>query len=166
MTEPVNKNFLSPVGFRFLINKIPHVNFFVTAVNLPGLTVASVKSPSPFVKIPLPGDHAEFNNLELTFMVDEDMRNYMEIYDWLVGTGFPKDYNQYKKISEENGIYSDAKLILLTSAMNPNIEFTFESAFPVSISDLQFKTQESDIVYSEATVTFEYLKYTMARLPK
>ena len=28
-TEPTNKNFLSPLGFKFVIQKTPNVNYFV-----------------------------------------------------------------------------------------------------------------------------------------
>jgi hypothetical protein len=38
---PENKNFLSPLNFRFQIKKAPHVNFFVQSVNIPAISSTS-----------------------------------------------------------------------------------------------------------------------------
>ena len=35
--QPTNPQFLSPVGFNFNIRKLPNTNYFVQAVNLPGV---------------------------------------------------------------------------------------------------------------------------------
>ena len=32
---PSNRNFLSPLNFKFTIKKAPHVNFFIQKVNVP-----------------------------------------------------------------------------------------------------------------------------------
>ena len=41
-TQPTNKNFLSPLGFRFTIKKAPNLNFFVQSVNIPTLSLGTV----------------------------------------------------------------------------------------------------------------------------
>ena len=35
------------------------------------------------------GDDLTFDNLEITFLVDEKLANYIELHNWLVGIGFP-----------------------------------------------------------------------------
>jgi hypothetical protein len=169
MTEPVNKNFLSPLGFDFKIKKIPTTNFFVTRANIPNITLGVVESPTPFVKLPIPGDKIQFGDLQLTFKVDEDMKNYIEIFNWMIALGFPHNYGQYSAIKKINkssgeGIYSDAVLTVLTSSMNPNIEFSFVNAFPYSLTDIEFSSQGTDVEYLEATVGFRYELFTIASL--
>lgn len=169
MNTPVNKNFLSPLGFSFSIKKLPTTNFFVTRATLPGFNLGIATVPNPFVRIPLPGDKIDFSDLQVTFKIDEDMKNYIEIYNWVMGLGFPDNYGQYDALKKQQrgsgeGVYSDASLTVLTSAMNPNIEYTFRNAFPYSISDVDFNTSSADVEYIEATVSFKFELFTIGQV--
>lgn len=176
--QPSNKNLLSPFGFKFSIKKTPTINWFVQAVNLPSVSLNKILFPNPFINIPITGDHLEFGDLSITFRVDEDMKNYLEIYNWLQGIGFPDDFNQYTELAPRNrsilpgrgdslqgkSIYSDASLMVLTSAMNPIIEIVFIDCFPTNLSELSFDTRLTDMIYVEATVTFAFRKFNFNRL--
>ena len=169
MTTPTNKSFLSPLGFDFSIKKLPTTNFFVTRATIPGFTLGIAAAPTPFVKLPIPGDKIEFNDLQVTFKIDEDMKNYLEVFNWIMGLGFPDRYEQYAALKRKgkgtgDGIYSDASLTILTSAMNPNMEFTFRNVFPYSLTDVDFTTSIADVEYLEATVGFRYELFTVSTL--
>ena len=43
--QPDNINYLSPVGFRFSIEYIPKTNWFLTSVNLPGISLGEINQP-------------------------------------------------------------------------------------------------------------------------
>lgn len=162
---PSNKNFLSPLGFRFMVKKLPHVNFFAQKANIPGISIASnPEQPNPFVVIPYAGDHLQYNELTVAFRVDEDLQNYLEIHNWLVALGFPEKYEQYralatKPVSTGDGLKSDASLIITSNGMNPKFDVTFQDAFPVSLSDLNFDSTDESVQYLEATVEFRYTLY-------
>lgn len=165
--QPTNKNFLSPLGFKFLLLKAPTVEYFVQTVNIPSLGFQSADVPTPFVNLPFPGDHLRFGEFQLTFKIDEDMQNYLEIYNWLVGLGFPDNFSQYSKISNlptKDGIVSDATLMILTSAKNSNIEINFKNLFPISISDVQFDTTQTDVEFVNASVSFKYQSFTINKI--
>lgn len=165
--QPVNKNFLSPLGFKFLLLKAPTVEYFVQSVNLPSLGFQSADVPTPFVSLPFPGDHLRYGEFNLTFKIDEDMKNYLEIFNWLVGLGFPDTFDQYKNIanvSTRDGVVSDATLMILTSAKNPNISISFKNMFPTSLSDIQFDTTQTDVEFVNATATFKYQSFTIAQI--
>jgi hypothetical protein len=169
MTTPTNKSFLSPLGFDFSIKKLPTTNFFVTRATIPGFTLGVAEAPTPFVRLPIPGDKIQFNDLQVTFKIDEDMKNYLEVFNWIMGLGFPDRYEQYAALKRKgkttgDGIYSDASLTILTSAMNPNMEFTFRNVFPYSLTDVDFNTSLTDVEYLEATVGFRYELFTVATL--
>jgi hypothetical protein len=164
--QPDNFNMLSPVGFRFVLKRAPTLIFFTENVVLPSLILGSSDHPTPFVKYPVPGDHLDFSELNITFKVDEDLDNYMEIFDWMIALGFPHDFSQYAAIDAEtitsgDGIRSDGSLIIESSAMRPNLEVVFEDMFPISLSNLNFSTQDVEIDYLSAEVTFRFTKYTM-----
>ena len=167
---PTNKNFLSPLGFKFLVKKLPNVNFFVQKANIPGIAIASQPiQPTPFTKIPYAGDHIEYNEFQLVFRVDEDLQNYMEIHNWIKGLGFPENLGAYAALANQKpetgmGLKSDASLIITTNGKSPNYECIFEDAFPVNLSDLNFDTTDETVDYIEATATFYYTLYKITAL--
>lgn len=177
-SQPNNKNFLSPFGFKFFLKKTPGINWFVQTVNLPAVAIQNTFLQNPFVRVPLSGDHIEYGDLRLSFRVDEDLGNYLEIYNWMKGLGFPDNFDQYKDIAPRmrgpisgnsdpltgNSIYSDATLMILSSNMNPVAEVTFIDIFPIAISDLEFNSMLTDVKYIESTVTFKYRSFTIRAL--
>lgn len=166
---PVNKNFLSPLGFKFQIKKTPHVNFFIQKVNVPAISMTSPTPNNPFVKTPIPGEHLNYDNLKITFKVDEDLQNYLEIHNWIVALGKPQNFDQYKEIQDKpsysgDGIYSDISLMILSSAKRANYEVLYVDAFPISLGELMFNTVDSDVNFIEATAVFQYTYYTLTNI--
>lgn len=159
--QPSNINYLSPISFRFGIKKLPTTNYFVQKVNLPGILVNPVYQATPFKKVPVPGDHMEHEMLQVTFKVDEYMRNWLEIYGWMVGIAYPDSFNQYSQLAKEiatsngKGVRSDATLLINSSSNNPILEVTYQGIFPISLSGLDFSSSTPDIDYVQATAFFE-----------
>ena len=86
--QPTKLDYASPTQFRFGIHQLPKVEFFGTAVNLPGISLGSIQQPTPFKNIPIMGDKLEYENLTLTFIVDEYLENYISLHNWMTGAGF------------------------------------------------------------------------------
>ena len=163
-----NRNFLSPLNFKFVMKRAPHVNFFIQKVTIPGVSLSSVTTPNPLLRIPEPGDHLDFEEMSISFRVDEDLKNYMEIHNWLRSIG-KQSFEQYGSISRSpsylgESIKSVISLTVLSSAKRPNYEITFEDAFPTRISSIEFDTSMEDISYIEAEASFNYTKYEIAKV--
>jgi hypothetical protein len=159
--QPTNINFLSTHRFRVMIKRIPNVVYFCQEANLPGVSMGNPHQPTPFVDIPRPGDKVQFEDFSMTFPVDEDMRNYKEIFNWIIGLGFPKDYNQFRRLSQSpEGIYSDIGLLVLNSDLNVQHEISFHGAFPTALSGISFNVKESDTNIPLATATFKYQSWS------
>ena len=167
-----NRNFLSPVGFKFTLNRAPKVAFFGNSTNIPGMTLGIAVQPTYLKDIDIPGDKITFNDLTLRFLVDENLENYVEIQNWIRGIGYPESlseiYNWQKNNSvmdvqdkSQMNLYSDATLTVLTSSNNSNFQVKFSDVFPYSITDLQFDATDSDIDYLTAEVTFKYTIYNI-----
>ena len=161
---PINKNFLSPLNFKFTIKKAPHVNFFIQKVGVPEMVLPAPVATNPMVNIPYPGDHIKYGDLSFTFKVDEDLQNYLEIHNWLRALGKPTDYEEHKVISEKalvtgDGIFSDISLMVLSSTKMANYEVVFVDAHPISLSGLTFNTTDTDVNYIEASASFKYVYY-------
>jgi len=187
--QPTKFDYASPTQFKFQLQKLPKVEYFTTACNIPGISLSTALQPTPLKDIPLPGDTVEFNDLEITFLVDENLENYREIHGWMYGIGFPKDRGQYSALIAANKdrfpttgkdsqshdagkvkygavplgpIFSDATLNVLTSKNTANIEVRFSDVFPTALSGLNFDQQADDVNYLTATVTFKYKIYEFA----
>lgn len=168
-SQPDNINFLSPLGYRFTLKRSPNVNFFVTDANIPSFELGFVNVPSPFKNFAIPGDKPEYGTFRLTFKIDEDMNNYLEIYNWLLKLGFPSNFEQYQDLSTApagSGLstVSDATLTILDSAQSPNIEIQFEDLFPLSISDVNFTSADTTVNYVTATVEFKFTSFKIVKL--
>lgn len=165
---PTNKNFLSPLNFKFIMKRAPHVNFFIQKVTVPGITLPATYSPNPIVRVPEPGDQLEYDELMITFRVDEDLQNYLEIQNWMRGSG-KQTFEQYTTLASApivsgEGLKSVVSLTILSSAKRPNYEITFEGAFPTRISSITFDTSVEDVAYLEAEATFRYTKYEINKI--
>jgi hypothetical protein len=167
--QPIDQSYLSPLGFKLQIKKTPHVNYFVQKAVIPRVSLGTADVATPFTKMPYPGTKLTFDNLQVTFKVDENMMNYLEIYSWLRDVGFPDNFAQYQNIAGQSissgeGVFSDITLIILSSAMNPNLEITFFDCFPVDLSELEFDSTLSDVDYLTATVTFANRRFDIKTL--
>lgn len=165
---PTNINPLSPNGFLFSIQKLPALNFFAQEINLPGLTLGAPEFGNPFQLQPLPGESITFDSLNVRFLVDEDMSNYMAIFNWIVALGFPENYDQYVtfKNADSRGItselaknFSDATMQILGSNNVAVQTVKFIDVFPISLTSLIFQSTNTDVQYLVGDVTFRFGYY-------
>lgn len=156
MTSPI-QNYFSPLEFRISVFRLPNTTFFTQQTAIPGISTSPVSVPNQFNPIFQTPDHVDYSNLDLTFIIDEDMNNYMEIFNWIIGTAFPENHSQYRNLKEtEDSLFSDISIIVMNSKKNANITFNFRNCFPISLSDITLNTTESDLNYPQCTATFKY----------
>ena len=55
-----------------------------------GLDLGVATQNNYLTDIPRPGEKITFGDLTLSFLVDEDLSNYLEIQNWMRGIGFPE----------------------------------------------------------------------------
>lgn len=174
LSDIKNRNFQSPLTFDFRVDRLTDFNFFVQKVNIPALSLASAERSTPFVTIPLPGDHVSFGELSVEFKVDEGLRNWYEIFSWIQGISFPETQAQYgnlikgtiKNLDGETrktitprslgDIYGQGLLMINSSANNPLISITFVDLHPISLSEAVFDTTDASVNNVTCTVTFKY----------
>ena len=161
----IQKSFLSPLGYQLAIQKIPNTILNVVSVNLPGITVEDAELQTPFKVIRYP-EKVVYNDFVVRFKVSEDMSDYIEIFDWMHQIGRPEEFGTpnpdalYPNDKYSNFV-SDGTLLILNSVNKNNIEVRFRDLFPVVLSDLEFTSQDADVTYIDATVTFRCLLFTI-----
>lgn len=165
---PESLNPLSPTGFQLIISKLPGVNFFCQTVTLPEVSIYESNQNTSLVDFGIPGEKLIYSPLQVNFLIDENMSNYKEVYNWLLGLGYPNDNEEYLSfinsqdsgLSELQKMYSDAKLIVLGNNLNPIQTITFKDTFPISLGSLEFSTIESNVNYLTASLTLNYTNFT------
>jgi hypothetical protein len=149
---------------------MPNVAFFAQDVELPGFSLPPLDQTTPLSRIQVPSDRMDFEPLNLTFLVDEQMNNWMEVFNWVKGLGFPEQWEQYTQennrgmpgLSELSRNYSDAELMILGSNNVTVRKVQFKDCFPTALSGIRFSTTNTDVQYATASLTLEYSYYTVA----
>ncbi len=186
--QPTKLDYSSPTQFRFLINQLPKVEYFTTEANIPGITLGDGVMNTPLKDIPILGDKLTYDDLNISFIVDENLENYIEMHNWLTGIGFPKDRSQFstfrsttsnvatttrgeskdigdvRATTPELAMFSDATMTILTNKNNPVVECRFADVFPISLSSLDYSQNQTDVEYLTASVTFKYKIYEIHTL--
>ena len=153
---------------------------------MPGISAGVVTRATPFKDIPLVGDKLTYENLSITFQVDEYLENYVSLHNWMKGIGFPTERQEFRtfrdvtsntpasgktppvdlvgKAVPDKALYSDAYLMVLSNKNNPIVEVNFQNVFPVSLGALEFTQSVTDIEYMTATAEFAYQIYEINTL--
>jgi hypothetical protein len=155
-------NFLTGIGFQFQLVKYPKVSFFCQSANIPGITLAVATQSTRWNAIPHPGDEISFEDLNLEFIVDENMTNYITVHNWTRNLGHPyssRDIQQLPGEDLEDKTYSDGILFILDSNFNKKFKVVFQDLFPTNIGPLRFQSNIQEVQYFTVTSTFKYTKY-------
>ena len=183
-----NRNFLSPIGFKFVIQKIKGVDFFCQSASVPAISMQAADQPTRFNKIPQPGDELYYQDLYIKFLVDENMKNWQQVHDWMRENATPQSSDEFKysrgnirstndpdvlptgagRVSTyraelygnwANQWTSDCSLFILSSNYRPVAEVVFRDAWPSSLTTLNFDAGVPDINYFTAELSMKYTNY-------
>ena len=185
--QPTKLDYASPTQFKFGIHQLPLVEYFVTAVDLPDVSLGTTVQNTPFKDIPIPGEKLTYAPLTVTFLVDEYLENYVSLHNWMTGIGFPTKREQFKTFRDvtsntqtdtiptppidkvgnatpDRTIYSDAYLMILSNKNNPIVQIDFQDIFPVNLGALSYDQGATDVEYLSITATYEYKIFTLTTL--
>ena len=187
--QPIIMDYASPIQFRFKCTKLPLVEFFCQTANVPSISLGEATVTTPLYDYPIPGDKVTYGSLDVSFLVDENLNNYKELHDWILGLGFPNDNLQYANLAassadtfpgstasaaatgtslkqpvSEGGIYSDATLTILNSKNIAKTEIRFHNLYPTSLGGLSYDIKASDVDYLTVSASFNYINYDIVQI--
>ena len=185
-SQPTTYDYASPNQWRIRFDRLPLVTWFCTNANIPGITLGEAQFPTPMSDMPISGDKLTFDTLNIQFIVDEELKNYREIWEWLVGIGFPKQHSQFENVlsegqvndnfpgasrqtyasqagtnttKSETAIYSDATMTFYNSKNIPKVEVHFRDLFPTSLGGIDLIVDAGDVEYIRVDASFRYMYY-------
>ena len=165
-----NTNFLSPIEFKFVLKRLPNVQFFVKSATIPGIQSGSTERNTPFKNIYEPGDRLAYDEFTISIICDEDMVAFREVSDWLVAVTSPDNFAQYaglnpptvgKSSADKSEVKSDGSLVILNSNKNANVTIKFSDMFPTAVGSIQLDTSGTDLTPPTFEITFKYNNYTI-----
>ena len=148
-----NINMLTPGGFKVVIDskEFANVQFFCTNAELPSVgqteTTADYRNTIAF----FPGETLSFDTFNLTFIVDEEMKNYIEMFNWIRTNHTAKP------------LFKDITMSILSNKNTTNKQVMFHDAFPVALGSLQFTTQDTALDAVTCDVTFRFNKFEFVK---
>ena len=181
--QPDKLDYASPTQFKFGIHQLPKVEFFTVTANVPGITLGDAIFPTPFKDIPVMGEKLTYENLSISFIVDEYLENYLSLHEWMTAIGFPKDRKQFRDFrsttsdtpqatlgtsddigdvqpaTSANALFSDAYLTILSNKNNPIVNVFFHNCYPTSLGALEYSQAATDVEFITVTADFAYQIY-------
>ena len=146
--------------FRFEISRLPTVEYYIQEANLPNLILEAQDQPTTLgIPVKRPIGAYRFENLTLSFLVDEKMTNWLEIYRWMRHLGNIDTDTNNNELPFESW-QSKGYLYLTKGTYNDNLKVIFHEVFPVALSGLKFMTDSPATAVQKATVTFAYTYYS------
>ena len=167
---------MSPLGFKLILTKTPKVDFLCQSANIPQISMGTAVQPTYLKDIPVPGDKVLYDDLNVRFLVDEKMENYLAIHKWITGLGYPESLGQFSQLKKDDRRtdarvsdaadsryfeFSDATLQILNSNYKSSVLVNFKDVFPIALSTLDFDVTTRDYSFFTASVTFKYTIYNI-----
>lgn len=157
-------NLLHSNRFKFVLKDLPTVELLLTDFATPNLvySINKVNYRQHYTNVGT--DKVEVGDASVTFKVDSDLDNYIEIFNWVKSIGKQHSYEDRRELERrislngksknEHIIGREASLFFLDNYMNPNVEMTFVNLIPISLSGISLSTKQSGDLTMEATITF------------
>ena len=156
--QPVTNNNLTNNKFRFVLTRCPTMTYYCQRANIPSLSFGtSVQSNPTGVSIRRPGTSFVYEDLQVGFAVDENMKNWMEIHNWIRDIGF--SYVGAAEVLRESQKTASAYLLVLNSAYRPFMTIKYKNVYPTFLSGVDFDSSLMDTDPIIATATFAYTHY-------
>ena len=163
--QPDTNNYLSNNLFKLEITRLPTVTYFCQTASIPSLTLSPVEQPTAYgVRPKWIGGQYSFEDLNVSFLVDENMKNWIEVYEWMRSIGNMEKYSDSIYRSQTGDYFSDITLTITNSAYKPTHTITFVDAYPIGLSSLDFNSTSNENEPLAVNVTFSYTLYKIKTL--
>ena len=155
---PENYNTLSPISFKFAFEALPNVTYFCQSVSLPSLTLGEVTVPTPLRDYTVHGDNVTYSTIDISFIVDENMENYLEIFNWMRGLAPTTDLSQRRGLESNSrtGVTTTGILTILTNNMNANKTVMFYDCWPTTLGEIAFDSTQTEVPVIATAASFNF----------
>ena len=144
-------NFLNPSSFVLTLDtqQFSGAEFTIQTMILPDVSADGAVLNFKQIDVAMASDKIQFGAFEISYLIDEDLINYKEIFDWLKS-------NVESNHTATNHV-RDLTLTIMNSANNVTKQIKFVDAYPTSLSSLPFDITTTDVEYLTAIASIRYI---------
>ena len=158
--QPATNNYLASNHFQLEITRLPTVTYFCQTASIPSLTLTPTEQPTALgLRAKWVGGQYMFEDLTVSFIVDENMKNWIEVFEWMESIGNMEGYNEVIDDRQSVDFFSDILLIITNSTYKPKYYVQFKNAFPTALSAIEFNSTAMETEPIIANATFSYTSY-------
>jgi hypothetical protein len=175
-----NTNALYGNHYKFTIDRLPDLTFYVQSVQTSSVEGGQAIQPNPFSNIHHPGEKLSYGNIEVSYLIDAQFKNYFSLYYWMKGYGFPHSFEEVVQFREKQQtlipnmrpiIHNIETTHAVLSVLTPDTsaivaEIHYEGLFPINLTPLQFQTTDSDAPLLSTTCTFSCSVFDIRLTPE
>ena len=164
-TLTANKNYLQPTGFKVVISReeYPNLEFFAQTVSHPDVSLTGPTNPYPRIgNVNLPGDTLEYSELNIQFILDENIESYTELYDWMLNMVNQKfEPQETRAVTSKDPTQHDITVSILTSNNTSNHRIVYSGCSPTSVTGLELNSVSSTIEYLTFNASFSFTGFQL-----
>lgn len=161
-TQPQTNNYLANNRFQFFLKRCPNLTYFCQRANIPSISFGTSLQSTPTIgPLKRPGTSYLLEDISLGFLIDENMKNWLEIFNWMKSIGI---YNTSTEPLKEKDKTSDAFMIITNSAYIPIVGINFYNVFPTQLSGIDFDSSLTDTDPIIANVILSYTHYEISTI--
>jgi hypothetical protein len=156
---PSTTNLLQPTKYVVTFPEISQTMYFCQKANIPGVTLGMAVQQTPNVDLFHSGTKLEYNTFDITFMVNEDLSAWTNIYKWMDDLSNVNSSYTKRKQNTKQAIFT-----VMSNLNNPKFRIKLNNIFPLTLSDLEFDTTLSAEDHMLATATFKYDLFDLEKI--
>ena len=103
--------------------------------------------------VPMPGDKLTYNEMLANIILDEDMKSYTEMHNWMrriLDQDNITAVDRFKNSTQRPPAQSDITLSILNSSNNMIAQIIYRDSIPTALTDIQFQATSG----AESFLTF------------
>lgn len=159
-----NLNYLQPTSFKLVIDRenYPNLEYFAQSVNHPSMTLTPAELPFRKVRqIPLAGGTLDFGEFSANIILDEDMKAYQEMFDWMKRIIETPLKGALDRDGTDIPASADITLSILSSQNNQVKQIRYLEAVPTNLGDIAFESTASGTEFITVPISFRFTEFVL-----
>ena len=155
---PTKINLAKSTNYKLSLHALPETLFWCTTCNIPTFSVNEITIPDPIHGYRYKQSNtSQVAPMTVTFLVDEDYSNYMEILDLMYKSAGPI---MSERFQEGEATSFDGSLHILSNNKNASdVVFTFHNLFPTILGELQMTNESPEPLLTDLTMQYDFMSY-------
>jgi hypothetical protein len=133
--------------FIFDTPELKNLSFHCQTISIPAVSLPTVEMPYHQLTAQYSGDRVTFEPFSATFLVDEKLKNFSLIFQWIM-----------KQAMEQTIIKRDLTLMLYNNSNNISHKIRFIGALPTQLSPVSLASTltNSQVLASDVSFSYDY----------